>query len=323
MKHMPPIILAVGSKETFAEDIHPLARKWTEEPRIVTATGAAVKDTVVEKASALFLEDNLVIVLFDPALAVLEQVLGPLNILKERAGVIIYATDPDFDVPAGLDVERVAIEKEKEKRVRGRVLAAVRADGKKMTDKAFDLLKERVRDEALLDEELAKVLSFVGDRTLVDAKDVAGIVTEMHEEDFISLSDALARNDRKRMMTILQTLMQQGMNILAIHNFLTRHIRLILQAKEADDLFSATSDFRSFSKQFPRLKERMDSVPLEKRNFLAYQKPFYAYNLYRTSRRFTADALLAFLGMLAQFDPKIKKGTRHERTNFEAGLLGV
>jgi DNA polymerase III delta subunit len=320
---MPQIILAVGSKETFAEDIHPLARRWAQDPRIITVTGAAVRDTVIEKASALFLEENLVIVLFDPASAVIGQVLGPLNVLKERAGVVIYVTDADFDVPAGLEVERVAVEKEKEKRIKGKVLAAVRADGKKMTDKAFALLKERVRDEALLDEELAKLLSFVGERALVDAKDVAGIVTEMHEEDFITLSDAIARNDRKKMMSILQTLMQQGMNILAIHGFLSRHIRLILQAKEADDLFSATSDFRSFSKQFGRLKETMDSVPLEKRNFLAYQKPFYAYNLYRTSRRFTAEALLAFLGMLAEFDPKIKKGTRHERTNFEAGLLGV
>ncbi len=320
---MSQIILATGSKETFAEDIHPLARRWAENPRIVTVTGAAVRDTVIEKASALFLEDNLVVVLFDPAPAVIEQVTGPLNVLKERAGVVIYSTDPDFDLPAGLDVQRVAVEKEKEKRIKGKVLAAVREQGKKMTDKAFTLLKERVRDEALLDEELAKLLSFVGDRALVDAKDVAGIVTEMHEEDFITLSEAIARNDKKQIMTILQTLMHQGMNILAVHGFLVRHIRLILQAKEADDLFSSTSDFRSFSKQFGRLKESMDSVPLEKRNFLAYQKPFYAYNLYRTSRKFTAEALLAFLGMLAEFDPKIKKGTRHERTNFEAGLLGV
>ncbi len=110
---MPQIILATGSKDTFAEDIHPLARRWAENPLIITVTGAAVRDTVIEKASALFLEENLVIVLFDPASAVIGRVLGPLNILKERAGVVIYSTDPDFDVPAGLDIERVAVEKEK------------------------------------------------------------------------------------------------------------------------------------------------------------------------------------------------------------------
>ena len=69
------------------------------------------------------------------------------------------------------------------------------------------------------------------------------------------------------------------------------------------------------------MKEDLDGVPLEKKHYLAFQKPFYAFNLLRASRKYTREDLLSFLDMLAHFDAKVKKGTRHDRTNFEAGFL--
>ncbi len=218
---------------------------------------------------------------------------------------------------------RIAVEQEKEKRFKEKVLAAVRADGKKMTDKAYALLKERIRDESLLEGELAKLIGYVGDRTVVETKDVAAVITEMHEEDFITLSEAIARKDKKQIMSILETLLSQGLNLLAIHSFMSRHIGLLLQARDAEEFFAGASDFRSFSKGFGGLKTSLDSVPLDKRHYLAYQKPFYAFNLSKTSRKFPEETLISFLSMLADFDYKVKKGTRYDRTNFEAGLLGI
>ncbi|HUJ69093.1 MAG TPA: hypothetical protein VLW86_06195 [Syntrophorhabdales bacterium] len=320
---MNPIIVAAGSKDNFMEDIHVLSRDLGEEPRIVTVTGTQVREAVVEKASALFMEPNLVLVLLDPGKEAIEALVGPLAVLKERAHVIIYFTTPGFDVPAELGAVRIAVEKEKEKRFKEKVLAIVRSGGKKMTDKAYALLKERVRDEALLDGELAKLVAYVGEKGVIDAKDVAAIVTEMHEEDFIALSDAMARKDRKEIMTIVETLLSQGMNLLAIHGFMTRHVRLLLQARDAAAFFKEASDFRAFSKDFGKLKEELDPTPLEKRNYLAFQKPYYAYNLCKTSRRMNEETLLSLLEMLAALDYKVKKGTRLDRTNFEAGLLGA
>jgi DNA polymerase III delta subunit len=274
-------------------------------------TGAAVKEAVVEKASALFVEPDLVLVLLDPAKEAIERVAGPLVALKEKAHVIIYFTTPGFDVPPELGAVRIAVEKEKEKRFKEKVLAHVRSQGKKMTDKAYALLKERVRDETLLDGELAKLVAYVGEKGLIETKDVAAIVTEIHEEDFITLSDAMARKDRKEVM------------ILAIHGFMTRHVRLLLQARDAAEFFKGVSDFRAFSKDFGKLKEDLVPAPLEKRQYLAFQKPYYAYNLCKSGRRMDEKALLSLLQMLARFDHKVKKGTRHDRTNFEAGLLGA
>ena len=323
MDDMNPMIVAAGSKDNFMEDIHLLSRDWAQNPRIVTVTGAAVKDAVVEKASALFVEPDLVLVLLDPAKEAIERVAGPLAALKERAHVIIYFTTAGFDVPPELGAVRIAVEKEKEKRFKEKVLAHVRSRGKKMTDKAYALLKERVRDEALLDGELAKLAAYVGEKGIIETKDVAAIVTEMHEEDFITLSDAMARKDRKEVMIIVETLLSQGLNLLAIHGFMARHVRLLLQARDAGEFFKGVSDFRAFSKDFGRLKEDFDPAPLEKRQYLAFQKPYYAYNLCKSGRRMDEKALLSLQQMLARFDHKVKKGTRHDRTNFEAGLLGA
>jgi DNA polymerase III delta subunit len=320
---MGQVVLAMGSKENFLADISLLGRRWSENPRVVAVTGAAIKETVAQKASALFAEEDLVLALLDPAREVIDQIETSLNVLKEKVGVIIYSTSADLDVPSSLGAVRVSLDQEREKRIRERVLSMVRAEGKKMTDKAFTLLKERVRDEACLEEELAKLISYVGEKQLVEVRDVAAIVTEVHEEDFIALSEAIARRNKKEIIAILETLLSQGMNILAIHSFLTRHLGLLLQAKDGEGFFRGVSDFRLFSKAFGKLKEDLDPRPLDKRHYVAFQKPFYAYNLHKTSQKMSREGLLAFFDMLARFDGKVKKGTRHDRTTFEAGLLGV
>jgi DNA polymerase III delta subunit len=232
-------------------------------------------------------------------------------------------TSSDFDFPPGIDFEKINLEKEKEERVKTKVLNAVRAEGKKMTDKAYGLLKERIRDEAFLEHELEKILSYVGDKTIIEVKDVATVVTETHEEDFISLSDAMARKDRKQIMLIVNTLLGQGMGLLAVHGFLTRHINLLLQTKDVGEFFKSASDFRSFSKSFSTLKNILDGTPPEKKNYLPFQKPYYAYNLCKTGQRFSDDILIDFIRMLAQFDKTFKRGTKHDRTHFEATFLKV
>jgi DNA polymerase III delta subunit len=320
---MAGIVLAFGSKDNLVEDVHLLSKKWSENARIVFVSGSSVREAILEKASALFVEENLVLVLADPSPDVVNELVTTLSLLAERTGIIIYSTVSNFALPSSLDAERVNMETEKQQRIKGKVLAAVRADGKKMTDKAYGLLKERVKDEALLDQELAKLISYVGDKKVIEAKDVVAVVTELDEEDFINLSEAIARKDRKRIITILDILLAQGTNLLAIHSFMARQIGLLLQARDAGDLLAAAPEFRGFSKGFGKLKEALDATPSERRNFLAYQKPYYAYNLSKTSQKFTDVTLLSLLTMLSRFDRMVKKGTRYDRVNFELGLLGI
>ena len=320
---MGGIVFTIGSKDNFVEDANFLARKWSENPRLVAAAGPDIVKTVSEKASALFIEEGLVLALLDPSAEVLAKVAAGLNMLKDRAGVIIYATSPDAAPPASVDAERVNLEQEREKRFRERVVSTLRADGKKMTDRAFDLLKERIGDEALLGSELGKLIGYVGERSVVEAKDVSAVVTDMREEDFIALSEAVARRNRKEIVGILEALLSQGMEVLAVHGFLARRIRLLMQAKDGRGDIGGETDYRNFAKSFGKLKEDLDPPPLDKRAYLAYQKPYYAFNLAKASRKYGREDLISFFDMLAHFDGRVKRGTRHDRMHFESGLLGV
>jgi DNA polymerase III delta subunit len=316
------LIVALGSKENAMEDIHLLAAKAISNPRVLVLSGQGTKETVIETASALFIDEGVVIALVDPPEKLIKEIEKSLSILIERVSVIVYSTSPEYVLPSTLPSTRVALQQEKEKRLKDRVLAAVKIEGKKMTDKAFALLRERVSDEVMLGEELKKLVNYVGDKAVIEAKDVAAVVTDFSEEDFISLGDAMARRDKKQLLEIVEALLSQGTNILAIHAFMARHTRLLLQAKDGESAAHSGSDFRVFSKGFPNLKESLVFPPSEKKHYLAYQKPFYAYNLCKASEKLTRKTLLSFFDRLVEFDLLTKKGTKHDRANFEAGLLG-
>jgi len=57
------IFIAVGTKENLASDIHILGNKWSQNPRVLVVSGKDIKATIIEKTSALFLEENLVLIL--------------------------------------------------------------------------------------------------------------------------------------------------------------------------------------------------------------------------------------------------------------------
>ena len=69
-------------------------------------------------------------------------------------------------------MDPVVMEKDKEKRIKERVRTALKRNGKKMTDKAFTLLTSRIRDESILDQEVLKLIGYVGDKATIDSKDI-------------------------------------------------------------------------------------------------------------------------------------------------------
>lgn len=320
---MDRITLAFGATETLPEDIHILARKCVENPIVLSAQKQEIRGLVIEKASALFIEDNLVLVLIDPEPSVMESLGAQMSILKERVHVIVYSTAQNPDLGAVLGVAPMVLEKERESRIKARVLAMSRKYGKKMTDKAFLLLKERVRDEAFIDMELMKLIDYVGDRKTIDSKDVSVTVSTGHEDTLIMLYDALATRQKKEISRVLAHLLGQGLHVLAIHNFLAKQMRLLLHAKDTESLFNEHSEYRLFSKIMARMKDQVSLSPLDKKQYLPFQKPFYAFTLSKTSAKFTARELEAFLAFLSSSDLSIKRGTKYEVTRLESGIFGM
>jgi len=299
---MSKLIIAVGSKENVLEDIHALAKRLVNEPELVIATGKDTRNTVIEHASNLFLDEHRVLVIIDPERGCIEELKGQLDVLKEKIFIILYSTSKESDLHQVIEGEQVVLEQDKEKRIREQVLSVVRSYGKKMTKEGFALLKERIRKE-------------------IGSKDVRAIVTQTHEESFLRLFEAFAAFDRQKMIDIFENLLENGEDILAIQSYLVNQIRLLLQAKDMEEVFRAGQGFPLFKKTFLKWKEGLELEASERKRYLPYKHPYYAFQLSQTSQKMSKKDLIAFLDMLAGFDVNVKRGTRYGRTHLEYGLL--
>lgn len=326
---MKDITIVIGSKENISEDINILARQFSDTPETLIVAGEDIKNAVISKASSLFIEENLVLFIIDPEKKVIDEIKGPLQTLKEKVSVVIYFTS---DIPTSypeIADKKIVMEKEKEKRIRNRVLTILKQYDKRMTDKGFELLMEKIKDETILEMELMKLINYVGDRKKIDSRDVNAIVVETHQDNMIGFFEAFSRKDKKQMLYILDNLIN-NMNapmdraILSIHSFLVKQTRLLLQSKDIEEVFNADPKYSIFLKSFSRWKEAVEIKTNDKRQYLHFQKPFYAYNLVKTGKQFTIRDLISFLNALAVIDTDIKTGLEHEhRVRLEYGLLEV
>lgn len=320
---MKELLVAIGSKENVVEDIHVLSRRFHEHPGVVIAQGKDLRQVVIERSSNLFLAENLVIAVVDPSAADVAAIRGHLEVLKDRAGVIVYLTSDTNGVAEVLGGKTVVLEKDRDKRIKERVRAALKRSGKKMTDKAFVLLTSRIRDESILDQEVLKLIGYVGDRATIDSKDINAVVTETHEESLMVLFDAFSRMDKKEVLNIFESLLDNGQHILAIQSYLVNQMRLLIQAKDLEPFASEAKAYPAFAAAFKQWKEKQTVETSVKKRYMPYQHPYYAFKLSGTSRKIPRRALLEFYEFLSFLDVKIKTGTKQDRTLMEYGLLKV
>jgi DNA polymerase III delta subunit len=320
---MKDIIIAVGSKENLLEDIHVIAKQLVSDPEIAIASGKDkdIRNIIIEKASNLFINESLVLVVVDPGKELINELRGQLQALKEKISVVIFTTNPSDKISEHIDGKVIILEQDKEKRLKGKVRSFLKGHTKKMTDKAFDLLTERIKDDSILESELAKLVAYVGDKNTIESKDIKVIVAETHEESLMGLFDAFQKMDKKETLAIFENLMESGQHILAIHSYLVNQIRLLLQTKDMEEMVREGVEYPVFAKAFKKWKEDLDLQSSEKRRYLPYQHPYYAYKLSKVGHKISQRDLLAFFEMLTTFDAQVKSGTKYDRVQMEYGLL--
>jgi hypothetical protein len=314
------ITIVAGSQETMAEDIRIISSEMVECPVIAMAHDKDTKALVTEKVSSLFLPPNSVIVLVDPHRETLEGLTSHFAALEGKVPIIVYYTgDPPQPYP--LKGKLVVMEKERARRLEDRALKMLKRNNKVMTDKAFAALSAMIRDESSLDSELMKIINFVGERKRIESKDVKLLTADRHDETFLDLFQALADEDRKRVVETFEGLVLQGTPLLWIHGFLLRQVRLLLQGKDVEELLGPRSDYALFQKAFTKWKGSLSSKSMEKKHYLPYQKPYYAFKLTQTSRKMSSPALIALFHRLVLFDRRVKSGTKLELPDLEQALF--
>ena len=210
---MGSIDIVTGSKEELPDDLQALARKRSDNPRIIAATGKDIRPRVAEKTSALFLDEREVLVLIDPEREVLDEIKDQIERLKERMPIIIYSTTDRTDIASVIKGTAVKLQG-KDARVRETIRSLLRKSGKKMTEKAFHAFIERVKEEGLLETELEKLIAYTGSKQTIDSKDLESVMIKTHEDTFFSLLDALAAKDRKKTVETLDHLVSQGLPLM-------------------------------------------------------------------------------------------------------------
>jgi DNA polymerase III delta subunit len=322
---MKDIIIAIGSKENLLEDIHVIATQLVSNPEITIASGKEkeMRNIIIEKASNLFINENLVLVVVDPGHALIDELKGQLEVLKEKIFVVIFTTNASDKINEQIAGKMIVLEQDKEKRLKAKVRGFLQGHTKKMTDKAFDLLAERIKDESILESELTKLIAYVGEKNTIESKDIKAIVGETHEDSLMALFEAFQKFDKKEILAILENLIENGHYILAIHSYLVNQIRLLLQTKDMEEMVREGVEYPVFAKAFKKWKEGLDLQSSEKRRYLPYQHPFYAYKLSKVGHKISKRDLLAFFEMLTTFDAQVKRGTKYDRIRMECGLLKV
>ncbi|MDR2017372.1 MAG: hypothetical protein LBQ00_00535 [Syntrophobacterales bacterium] len=315
------IITAHGSKDNALEDIHTLSRQCSEHPEVEIIGGKDARDRIIERSSALFINTEFVLVVIDPDKELVHDVKKQLLSLKERVHVIIYLTSPPSDGHRLIEGKTVVMEHKKERRIEERVRLLIRKYEKKMTHQALQLLTNRIKDESMIDMEVMKLVSYVGERGEIKSKDILAVGTETHEESMFALFDAFSRKDKKQALAVFENLLGNGLHVLAIHSFLVRQTRLLIHAKDMEEVFTANQEYSVFSKTFAKWKGSSGIKPSEKKHYLPFQKPYYAFKLSKTSEQISKQDLIAFLDMLTALDVAIKSGTKHERVLMEEALI--
>jgi DNA polymerase III delta subunit len=303
---MNDFTIAIGTKENLASDIQSLGKKWSNDAHVIVASGKDIRAAIIEKSSTLFLDENTVLVLIDPDKTIFDEFMPQLEILREQIHVVIYATSPMPEYLKKLTAQVSVMEKDKETRMKKSVLTFLKPYNKKMTDKAFHFLVEKIRDESILESELMKLVNYIGDKPSIDSKDIRAIITEMHEENMLTLFEALSKMEKEKVLMIFENLLTNGVHILAIHSYLVRQIRLLLQAKDMEELYRASPDYGTFTKTFGTWKEGLEIKTREKKHYFPHQKPFYAHKLSKASRRIPKKTLVSFFNNLTMTDVRIK-----------------
>lgn len=296
---MPGLIERVISKGPLYPQIEEEAKKLKERPKILILHDP--ERDIRRLLSSLFLDENLVVFIIDPEKRILS--LPELAELCRKVYVVVCETK----------------EEERERYLKKRVISFLKTHGKALTDKAYEILSQRVNDEAILEQELKKLLNYVGERREIRSKDVLDLVPDYMEENLISLLDALRTQDKREITRVLRALEENVDSPNLVLSYLIRLARLMLQAKDLREFL----DEPQFYEGFRKMKGYLGNLGEEKKNYFPNLNPKYAFAIYDLAKIMSPSRLSFLFFSLTQLDVRLKRGTKLERERLESILMRV
>lgn len=109
----------------------------------------------------------------------------------------------------------------------------VRKGGRQIAQDAAQFLADLIgSDLGELAGAIEKIVLYIGDRKLIDLKDVEGAIAETHQHTIFELTDAVGLKNLPKALALLQNILDGGESPVLILNMLARHFRILTKAKE-------------------------------------------------------------------------------------------
>lgn len=174
--------------------------------------------------------------------------------------------------------------------------------------------------------ELQKLMSFVGARTVIEEKDVDAVVGKTSEDSIFDLTAALAEKNAVAALSALKALLDQGTHHLMILTMISREIRLLLQASlliRSGKLprFAPNIEYSSFQKNIYPAAARLASDVSRKEDLLVHKHPFVIFNALRNCSRFSYPVLVNYLDDLVDMDRAMKSSATDPQLLLERFLV--
>ncbi len=151
---------------------------------------------------------------------------------------------------------------------------------------ATALASVTVGDLRRADNELLKLVSYVGDERPITEADVALLTPYLAEANMFEMVDALAEGRGKAAFSLIHRLLEQDEDVFSLYGMITRQFRLLLLAKE--HLNGGGSP-----------KEIAQAISVH---------PYVADKLAKQTRSFTLEGLETVYRALQDYDYKMKTG---------------
>jgi DNA polymerase-3 subunit delta len=167
---------------------------------------------------------------------------------------------------------------------------------------------------------LEKLMTFVGEKVMIEAEDVEAVIGITKEETVFHLTAAMMEKNLPKSLSTLKDLLDQGDHPLMILAILAREIRLLLHAKlllSSGQLASyhPKMDYNRFQKTvYPDIKHLGGS---------STPHPYVIYQALIHTPHFSQERLVEYLDTLVDIDLALKTTSKAPRLMMERFLLQV
>jgi DNA polymerase-3 subunit delta len=237
--------------------------------------------------------------------------------LIEKKGVVV-----DFSVTTGTGRKARS---QQESVLRSLAEETLSAAGKKIDPEALSLLLERTGFNLwALKSQLEKIISFVGEGSVVTLEQAESMSDQFREEALYELNNAVSEGDCEKALQVMNRLLDQNYHPLQVLASLTTEVRRLLVAREfiKDHLTGSldpTISYGSFQKTvMPTIKDKT-----EKGSPLAGMHPFALHKTLIRSRAYETADLIKSLQHLFGADLTLKSSGMSERAVMESLIIGL